>query len=62
MDVVLSSLLSKNTKINIYLLVLCGCETRSPTVWEEHKLMVFESRALMKILGGDDTRMDKIAQ
>jgi hypothetical protein len=58
-DVVLSSLLSKNTKINIFPLVLCGCEAWSPTLWEEHKLMVFESGALMKICG---CKGEKIAQ
>lgn len=65
-DVVLSSLLSKNTTIKIFPLVLCGCDTQSPTLREETKLMVFESRALMKIFGCqggvNSTRMDKIAR
>jgi hypothetical protein len=45
------SLLSKNVKIKIYnyiydikLPVLCGCETWSLTLREEHRLRVFENR------------------
>jgi hypothetical protein len=43
----------KNMKNNIYrtviLSVLCGCETWSLTLREEHSLMVLENRALEKI-------------
>ena len=40
-------LLFKNTKIKIYGIVtlsavLCGCETWSVILWEEHSLRVFE--------------------
>jgi hypothetical protein len=36
--------------------VLCGCETRSVTLREEHKLRVFENRVLGGIFGpkGDE--------
>ena len=51
-----SSLLSKNIKIKIYRtvslpVVLCGCETWSLTLGEEHRLRVFENRVLKKIFG-----------
>jgi hypothetical protein len=51
-----SHLLSKNVKVRIYKtiilpVVLYGCETWSPTVREEHKLMVFENRVLRRIFG-----------
>jgi hypothetical protein len=44
-----SSMLSKIVKVRIYKtiilpVVLYGCETWSLTVWEEHKLRVFENR------------------
>jgi hypothetical protein len=43
-----SRLLSKNMKIKIYKsiilhVVLYGCETWSLTLWEEHRLRVFEN-------------------
>jgi hypothetical protein len=46
-----SHLLSKNVKVRIYKtiilpVVLCGCETWSLAVREEHKLRVFENRVL----------------
>jgi hypothetical protein len=46
-----SRLLSKNVKVRIYKIiilpvVLYGCETSSLTLREEHKLRVFENRAL----------------
>jgi hypothetical protein len=46
-----SSLILKNLKINIYktvilLVVLYGCETWSLTLKEEHRLKVFENRVL----------------
>jgi hypothetical protein len=49
-------LLSKNLKIRIYKtiilpVVLCGCETWSLTLREEHRLRVFENRVLRRIFG-----------
>ena len=49
-----SSLLSKNLKIEIYrtiilFVVLYGCETWSLTLREEHRLRVFENRVLRRI-------------
>jgi hypothetical protein len=32
-------------------MVLCGCETRSLTLREEHRLRVFENRVLRRIFG-----------
>jgi len=51
-----SSLLSKNLKINIYRtiilpVVLYGCETWSLTLREERRLRVFENRVLRRIFG-----------
>ena len=51
-----SRLLSKNLKIKIYRniilpVVLYGCETRSLTLREERKLMVFENMVLRRIFG-----------
>jgi hypothetical protein len=48
-NVLSSSLLSKNLKIKIYRtiilpVVLYGCETWSPTLREERRLRVFESK------------------
>jgi hypothetical protein len=31
-------------------MILCGCETWSPTLREEHRLRVFENRVLRRIL------------
>jgi hypothetical protein len=50
-----SHLLPKNLKIKIYKTmissaVLCGCETWSVTLREEHRLRVFENRVLRRIL------------
>ena len=54
-NVLSSSLLSKNTKINIYrtiiLPVLYGCETWSLTLREERKLRVFVIRMLRRVFG-----------
>jgi hypothetical protein len=54
-NLVSSSLLSKNLKINIYkiiiLVVLYGCETWSLTLREECRLRVFENRMLRRIFG-----------
>jgi hypothetical protein len=52
----ITSLLSKNTEIEIYrsidlLVVLYGCETWSVTLREEHRLRVFENRVLGRIVG-----------
>jgi hypothetical protein len=51
-----SRLISKNLKIKLYKtvilpVVLYGCETRSLTLREEHRLRVFENRVLRKIFG-----------
>ena len=51
-----SSLVSKNLKINIYrtiilAVVLYGCETWSLTLREECRLRVFENRVLRRIFG-----------
>jgi hypothetical protein len=49
-------LLFKNAKIKIYRtiilpVVLCGCETWSLTLREEHSLRVFENKMLRRIFG-----------
>jgi hypothetical protein len=49
-----SRLLSRNIKVKIYKtiilpIVLYGCETWSLTLWEEHRLRVFENRVLRRI-------------
>jgi hypothetical protein len=51
-----SRLLSRNVKVKIYKtiilpVVLCGCETCSLTLREEHRLRVFENRVLRRIFG-----------
>jgi hypothetical protein len=51
-----SRLLSRNVKIKIYKtiilrVVLYGCETWSVTLRKEHRLRVFENRALRRIFG-----------
>ena len=51
-----SSFLSKNLKIKIYRtiilpVVLCGFETWSLTLREQHRLRVFENRVLRRIFG-----------
>jgi hypothetical protein len=51
-----SRLLSANVKIRINRIitlpvVLCGCETWSLTLREEHRLKVFENRLLRTIFG-----------
>jgi hypothetical protein len=51
-----SRLTSKNTKVKIYKtvilpVVLYGCETWSLISREEHRLRVFENRALRRIFG-----------
>jgi len=55
-NILSSSLPSKNLKIKIYRtvilpVVLCGCETWSPTLREERRQRVFESRVLTGIFG-----------
>jgi hypothetical protein len=57
-----SCLLLKNVKIRIYKtiilpMVLCGCETWSLILMEEHRLRVFENRMLRRIFG---PRMDEV--
>ena len=51
-----SSLLPKNLKIQIYRniilpVVLYGCATWSLTLWEEHRLKVYENKVLRRIFG-----------
>jgi hypothetical protein len=51
-----SRLLSRNLKVKIYKtiilpVVLYGCETRSLTLREGHRLRVFENRVLRRIFG-----------
>jgi hypothetical protein len=55
-NVLSSSLLPKNVKVNIYRtvilpVVLYGCETWSLTLREECRLRVFENRVLRRIFG-----------
>jgi hypothetical protein len=55
-DLLSASLLSKNTKIEIYRtiilpVVLYGCETWSLTLREERRLTVFKNRVLRRIFG-----------
>jgi hypothetical protein len=57
-----SRLLSRNVKVKIYKtvilpVVLYGCETRSLTLREEHRLRVFENRVLRRIFG---TKRDEV--
>jgi hypothetical protein len=45
-----------NVKVKIYKTIILpaalnGCETWSLTLWEEHKLRVFENRVLRRIFG-----------
>ena len=59
-----SSLLSKNLKINIYRtiilsFVIYGCETWSLTLREERRLRAFENRALRRIFG---PKSDKVTR
>jgi hypothetical protein len=49
-------LLTKNIKVKIHRtiilpVVLCGCETWSLTLREEHRLRMFENRVLRRIFG-----------
>jgi hypothetical protein len=51
-----SSFLSKSIKVKIYRtiilpVVMYGCETWSPTLWEERRLGVVENRVLKRIFG-----------
>jgi hypothetical protein len=48
-----SRLLSRNVKVKTIILpvVLCGCETWSLTLREEHRLRVFANRVLRRIFG-----------
>jgi hypothetical protein len=56
------SAVKKNLKIRIYKMiilpvVLYGCETWSLTLWEEHRLRVFENSVLRRIFG---PKMDEV--
>jgi hypothetical protein len=58
-----SRLTSKNLKIKIYKnvilpVMLCGCETWSLTLREEHRLRVFENRMLRRIFGPKREKTD----
>jgi hypothetical protein len=44
-------------KIIIFLLVLCGCETWSMTLREEHRQRVFENRVQSRIFGPKRTEV-----
>jgi hypothetical protein len=49
-------MLSRNVKVKIYKtiilpVVLCGCETWSVALMEEHRPRVFENRVLRRIFG-----------
>jgi hypothetical protein len=51
-----SRLLSRNVKVKIYKtiilpVVLCGCETWSLTLREDHKLRIIENRVLRIVFG-----------
>jgi hypothetical protein len=51
-----SRLLSRSVKVKIYktimlTVVLCGCETWSLTLREEHRLRMFENRVQKRIFG-----------
>jgi hypothetical protein len=55
-NLLFSRLLSKNVKVRIYKtiilpVVLCGCETLSLILREEHKLSVFENSVLRRMFG-----------
>jgi len=57
-NILSSSLLSKNLKIKLYItiilpVVLYVCGTWSVTLWEEHRLRVFENRVLRGIFGAE---------
>jgi hypothetical protein len=59
-----SCYLSNNVKIKIYKIVilpviLYGCETWSLTVWEEHRLRVFEKRVLKGPKKGQGTGVQR---
>jgi hypothetical protein len=48
--------MSKNIKMRIYItiilsVILYGCETWPPTLWEEHRLRVFKNRVLGRMFG-----------
>jgi hypothetical protein len=55
-NLLFSHVLSKSVTVGIYKntvlpVVLCGCETWSLTLFEEHRLTVFENRVLRIIFG-----------
>ena len=45
----MSEIIKVNTEKYNFAFVLYGCETRSPTVSEEHRVSVFGNRVLRKI-------------
>jgi hypothetical protein len=58
-----SSWLSKNVKLEIYItkiipVVLYGCETWSLTLREEHRLKMFDNSVLRRIFG---SKRDEVA-
>jgi len=61
-NVLSSNLLSKNIKVMIYRaiilpVVLYGCKAWSLTMREEHRLRVFNNRALRRIFGFDSEKV-----
>ena len=60
-NILSSSLLSKNIKHKIYRTIilpvfLYGCETRSLTIREKHRVRVIKNGALRKIFGPEESR------
>ena len=60
-----TSLLPRNVKTNVYVVilvpvVLCGCVTWSFSLMEQHRLREFEYRVLLKVFGpngdGDEAK------
>jgi len=63
-NILSSGWLSKNIKITIYRtiilpVVLYGCKTWSPSLREEHKLMVLENKVLKRIFGRGNRGLEK---
>jgi hypothetical protein len=61
-----SRFISENVKIKTYKtvilpVVLCGCETWSLTLGEEHRLTVLGNRVLRRIFGPKSDEVEKIA-
>ena len=54
----------KKLKVNTYKtiilpVVMCGCETWSLTLREDHRLRVFENKVLRKIFGLRETKLQE---